>query len=87
MFENAALRKVTRGRLRSGTLPSREPDHTWEGPGLGAACGICEKLVTGDEIGYEIQFARPGNVPGLDRYHLHAACFTLWELERTKLYW
>ena len=86
MFETAALRKVARERLRSGMLPRREPDHTWEGPGLGAPCGVCEKPVTGNDVGYEIQFDHPGSRPGLDRYHLHAACFTLWELERTKLY-
>ena len=86
MFENAALRRRTRQRLRSGTLPNREPDHTWEGPGLGADCGVCEKPVAGDEIGVEIQFGHPGNMPGLDRYHLHAACFTLWEVERTRSY-
>jgi len=86
MFENAALRRRTRERLRIGTLPNREPDHTWEGSGLAVDCAVCEKPITDDEIGVEIQFAPPGNMPGLDRLHLHAACFTLWELERTRSY-
>jgi hypothetical protein len=84
MFEKAALRKVVRGRLQSGKLPRQEPDHTWDGPGVGAPCGVCEKPVAGNEVGFEVQFARRGGLPGLDTYQLHELCFAVWERERTK---
>jgi hypothetical protein len=84
MIEGAALRKLARHGLRSGTLPRGEPDQLWDGPGLGAACAVCAQPVKGDEVGYEIQFAHHGSTPGRDRYHLHAECFSVWELERTK---
>jgi hypothetical protein len=34
------------------------------------------------ELEFEIQFARDGNNPGLDKYHAHIRCFAAWEFER-----
>jgi hypothetical protein len=31
---------------------------------------------------FEIQFARDGDNPGLDKYHVHIRCFAAWEFER-----
>jgi len=31
---------------------------------------------------FEIEFARDGGNPGLDRFHIHLRCFTAWEFER-----
>jgi len=87
MIEGAALRTLARHGLRSGTLPRGEPDHLWDGPGLGATCAVCTQPVRGDEVGYELQFAHHGDgrIPGRDRYHLHPECFAAWEMERTTL--
>ena len=38
--------------------------------------------VTKNEMEFEIQFARDGDDPGLDKYHVHIRCFAVWELER-----
>jgi hypothetical protein len=31
----------------------------------------------------QIQFARDGSDPGLDKFHVHIRCFAAWEFERT----
>jgi hypothetical protein len=31
---------------------------------------------------FEIQFARDGSNPGLDKVHIHIRCFAAWEFER-----
>ena len=33
---------------------------------------------------YEVEFARDGDIPGLDRFSMHLRCFAVWELERMK---
>jgi hypothetical protein len=85
MIDGAALRILVRHGLRGGTLPRGEPDHRWDGPGLGAPCAVCTQPLRGDEVGYEIQFAhhRHGSIPGRDRYPLHVECFAAWEQEHT----
>jgi hypothetical protein len=40
--------------------------------------------VTKDEQEFEIEFARDGDNPGLDKFHVHIRCFAVWELERTQ---
>lgn len=45
---------------------------------------MCERTVTRDELEFEIQFARDGASPGLDKFHIHIRCFTAWEFERKK---
>jgi hypothetical protein len=45
---------------------------------------VCELPVTKDELEFEIQFARDGDNPGLDKFHVHIRCFAAWELERGK---
>ena len=76
------LREKARVALRNGKLPSRRPDRTWGGPGVGAQCPVCDLPVKRDELEFEIQFARDGDNPGLDKFHIHARCFAVWELER-----
>jgi len=45
---------------------------------------VCEKPVTKDQLEFEVQFARDGDNPGLDKYHVHIRCFAAWEFERNK---
>jgi hypothetical protein len=63
-------------------LPKRRPDRTWGGPGTGAPCAVCGHSVTRGELEYEIEFARDGDDPGLDKFHVHISCFRAWESER-----
>jgi hypothetical protein len=82
MPDEPLLREKARAVVQSGKLPSRRPDRTWGGPGVGAECTVCGMPVTTDELEFEIQFARDGSNPGLDKFHLHVRCFAAWEFER-----
>jgi hypothetical protein len=84
MLDQAALRAQARGVLWSRKLPRRDPDRTWGGPGVGAACIICEKPITRDQEEYELQFVHNAAPPGLDKFPFHLPCFAAWEFERTK---
>ena len=81
-MEEDVLREKARAVIQNGKLPSRAPDRTWGGPGVGAPCVICELPVRPNEMEFEIQFARDGDNPGLDKYHVHIRCFAAWEFER-----
>jgi hypothetical protein len=78
-------REKAREAIRSGKLPSRRPDRTWGGPGVGVVCAICGLTVTKDQMVIEMQFAYGGPSPGLDKFDLHVRCFAAWELERVRL--
>jgi hypothetical protein len=79
MPDELRLREQAREVIRAGKLPSRKPDRTWGGPGVGAACSVCGLPVKSDELEFEIQFARDGDNPGLDKFHVHVRCFAAWE--------
>ena len=83
MPDEVLLRVRARAAIQDGKLPSRRPDRTWGGPGVGALCAVCEMPVTNNELEFEIQFAHDGDNPGLDKFHLHLRCFAAWEFERT----
>jgi hypothetical protein len=80
----AALRKVARHALDAGKIPRRRPDRTWGGPGIGAQCAVCQEPIPASEMEYEVEFARDGQAPGLDKFHVHLQCAAVWELERNK---
>ena len=82
MPDEQLLRAKARAVVQHGKLPRRRPDRTWGGPGVGAACAICEEPVTSDQMEFEIQFRHDGKSPGLDRFHVHIRCFAAWEFER-----
>ena len=76
-------REEARAAIQNGKLPSRTPDRTWGGPGVGAECSVCGRPVTKGELEFEIQFEQDGG-GGLDKYHVHIRCFAAWEFERAK---
>lgn len=78
MPDELRLRDQAHAVIQSGKLSSHAPDRTWEGPGFGAPCSVCEKPVTNDELEFEIEFAHDGDNPG------HIRCFAPWEFERNK---
>ena len=82
MSDEKDVRTKARAVMLAGKLPSRRPDRTWGGPGVGASCTVCELPVQSSEMEFEIQFARDGDNPGLDKYHVHIRCFAAWEFER-----
>ena len=82
MPDEKILREKARAVVRAGKLPSRRPDRTWGGPGVGASCAVCTLPVQPSEMEFEIQFARDGTDPGLDKFHVHIRCFAAWEFER-----
>jgi len=84
MPDEPRLREQAREAVRSGKLPSRSPDRTWGGPGVGAPCQVCDKPVTHSEMEFEIQFEQEGG-GGLDKFHVHVRCFAAWEFERNKV--
>ena len=81
-MDEESLREKARLVVRNGKLPRRRPDRTWGGPGVGAQCAICELPVQATEMEFEIEFARDGSNPGLDKFHVHLQCFAAWEFER-----
>jgi hypothetical protein len=82
MPDETILRAKARAAILAGKLPSGLPDRTWGGPGVGAPCAVCELAVERDQMEFEIQFARDGNSPDLDKFHVHVRCFAAWEFER-----
>jgi hypothetical protein len=82
MPDEAVLRAKAREAIRTGKLPSRRPDRTWGGPGVGAPCSVCGAPIRQDQLELEAQFAHDGSNPGLDKFHIHVRCFAVWELER-----
>ena len=57
MPDELRLRDQAHAVIQSGKLSSHAPDRTWEGPGFGAPCSVCEKPVTNDELEFEIGVA------------------------------
>ena len=84
MPDEPILREKAREALYSGRVPTRGPDRTWSGPGVGASCSVCELPITDDQLEFEIEFSRNGDTLGLDAFHVHIRCFAAWEFERTK---
>jgi hypothetical protein len=82
MPDEKILREQARAAVRAGKIPSRQPDRTWGGPGVGATCAVCGLPVTKDEMEFEIEFSRDGDNTGLDKFHVHIRCFAAWEFER-----
>jgi hypothetical protein len=83
MPDEARLREQARATIQHRKLPSRQPDATWGGPGVGAVCAVCERPVTKQEMEFEIEFEHDG-APDLDKFHVHIRCFAAWEFERSK---
>jgi len=84
MPDEARLREQAREAVQNGKLPARAPDRTWGGPGVGAACSVCDLQVTKDQLEFEIQFQHEVAPFGLDKFHVHIRCFAAWEFERNK---
>lgn len=82
MRDESAIRDKAREAIRAGRIPSRNPERTWGGPGIGASCAICCKPVTREDVEFELEFS--GDTEGTTSvsYHVHVRCFAAWEFER-----
>jgi len=85
MPDEPILREKAREALYSRRMPTRHPDRTWSGPGVGASCPVCELPITSDQLELEVEFTRNGDTLTLDAFHVHIRCFAAWEFERTKV--
>lgn len=81
MNDESVLRTRAREAMKTGDLPDRRPARMWGGPGTGELCAVCGKTIGADELEFELQFTPDGD-RGAATYHVHATCFTAWELER-----
>jgi len=81
MPDETGLRAKAREAIRTGRLPSRRPDRTWGGPGVGVVCTVCGEAVTKDQLEMQVEFSN-SPPPGLDIFHIHVRCFAAWEFER-----
>jgi hypothetical protein len=84
MSDEARLRELALEAIQHGKIPSRNPDRTWGGPGVGATCTICNIPVTKTELEMQTEFARDEAPYGLDKFHVHIRCFAAWEFERNQ---
>ena len=84
MPDEQALRAHARYALQNGKLPSRTPDRTYGGRGVGADCAICQVAIPKTEVELEMEFQTDAD-GGVDTFHAHFRCFAAWELERTRL--
>jgi hypothetical protein len=76
MPDEPYLREQARAAVQNGKIPARPADRTWGGPAVGAACVICQRPVTQDELEMELEYATPtGGDPELATFHLHSAMF------------
>ena len=85
MPDEASLREKARDAIRIGRLPTKKPDRTSGGPGVGAQCSLCGETIAPGDTEFEIEFNRHGATPGLDRYYLHYHCFAAWDKERARV--
>ena len=81
MPDEKILRAKAREAIRTGKLPSRRPDRTWGGPGVGVVCTVCGEAVTKDQLEIQVEFSHDGSSPGLEIFHIHIRCFAAWEFE------
>ena len=86
MGDECILREKALEAIIGGKLPTRKPDRTLGGLGSGKTCALCSELLTPTQMELEIEFSRHGSTPGLDTYHLHPRCFTVWDLVRHTLH-
>ena len=83
MPDEPRLRQQARAAVKSGApSPLAGSDVGWARGrrGVHGVWTASEK----NQMEFEIEFARDGDSPGLDKFHVHVRCFAASEFERTK---
>ena len=84
MPDEKILRAKAREAIRTGKLPSRRPDRTWGGPGVGAPARCAASPYHEGSVGVRDPVRPRRCNPGLDKFHIHVRCFAAWEFERDR---
>lgn len=82
MSDDNMLRARAREAINAGRLPDRGSRTLVGGVGSGEPCAVCGKDVEKEDVELAVKFASDENPTAITTYHLHAKCFTSWELER-----
>ena len=81
-MDSSGLRRKAREVIRAGTLPERDADRTWGGPGSGLDCIVCGQTLHPTQSELELEFFLEGAEGPNLVHHLHGGCFLAWEAER-----
>jgi hypothetical protein len=81
-MDERGLREKVREVIQAGTLPDRDADRTWGGPGSGLDCVVCGQTLHPVESELELEFFLEGAERAPTVRHLHGGCFLAWEAER-----
>lgn len=76
------------GECKSATPAARQPglprktmDRTWAGPGSGARCDLCHRVIDEDQVEYEVELSEARN----RIITLHLECYERWTIARDAL--
>jgi len=86
MFPNIdgqALRRGALAAIQSRAMPRDPPLQMWGGRGSGETCPVCGQACDPAEAELELEFAPLENNQAPREFHLHLACFEVWDLVRT----
>jgi hypothetical protein len=72
------LRQLARERIREGRLPRITQYRTWGGRGSNEPCALCDLLIKGEAVEYEIEALGPD---GIRLYRFHFLCHDAWQYE------
>lgn len=80
MNENIDAAAIIRAKIRSGALPlpPDPPARSWVGKGTSRQCEACERIITPDEIEYEMDLVDGRTL------RLHADCLAVWHTARAE---
>lgn len=81
MGDESVRRRRAREAMKTGKLPNQRPERLWGGFGSGAPCAVCGEVVDEKDVEFELRFTADQGAAAT-HCHVHAKCFTAWELER-----
>ena len=59
-------------------------DRLWGGPGSGASCAACGRVIEHHEMEYEVECSPSAEGDGQASYRFHVQCFAAWESKATE---
>lgn len=73
-----SLQRLAQERIESGQLPCDPSARMWGSRGSGAACALCGRPISAEEIEYEVETKLNGTAGTLQ---FHRACHSIWHTE------